>query len=549
VISPLMQTGSFSAANECGKGTSSGQGSLKSSPANSQAVRQQTSLAHRAMSDVQVRGQIQKGSDTHQVSDAFTVQQINACDLLGFEPSMPGLEDASLPFDTDATSDVDDAMDTKAHQVTALLAPEPQDTESEHHTSGEEAEGDSLTYRLQHHGNESPESCASEAAQCASGSVMTPTNRYGAGPLRVLSAHLDSCSSAPASQTNVDQSTHVLAQEVSRQAQGSSEVSNEGDAAAVNMLTPGTQELSSLDTPSSMQAVGHQLMEESVAGEKETHHEKSASLLPPATEIPSACLVPLPRWAKTVSSVSVGPCSPQPATSGIRRTPIPQIRDEYSTYSSRRRLARKTKVMKGGSLQNTECRDVEHASPARSSAACPSCCGMRVAYTEAMSLAEHCTVTSPQVDLKGTCKLKSVTPRQKTGQTSRSFGHTLRPSQQGRIVAVIGDGWGGGEGGYDAVVTEADNHTFTVVCLSGDSPWQETHVLKKQCILLNSPAEGLSSWSPTSQSASLSPQGNCRLKDVLPSTVVEKVRVGKRRGSPIHRLASSSTKLSRRVGC
>jgi len=84
VISPLMQTGSFSAANECGKGTSSGQGSLKSSPANSQAARQQTSLAHRAMSDVQVRGQIQKGSDTHQVSDAFTVQQINACDLLGF---------------------------------------------------------------------------------------------------------------------------------------------------------------------------------------------------------------------------------------------------------------------------------------------------------------------------------------------------------------------------------------------------------------------------------------------------------------------------------
>merc|ERR1719336_3663517 len=39
-------------------------------------------------------------------------------------------------------------------------------------------------------------------------------------------------------------------------------------------------------------------------------------------------------------------------------------------------------------------------------------------------------------------------------------GHTLRPEEMGRHVVVIGDGWGSGEGGYEAVVTEADNQTF-----------------------------------------------------------------------------------------
>jgi len=65
-----------------------------------------------------------------------------------------------------------------------------------------------------------------------------------------------------------------------------------------------------------------------------------------------------------------------------------------------------------------------------------------------------------------------------------SAGHTRRPSQQGHRVAVIGDGWDNDEGGYEAMITEADNKTFTVISLSGDAPWTETHVLRDRTIFL-----------------------------------------------------------------
>lgn len=65
-------------------------------------------------------------------------------------------------------------------------------------------------------------------------------------------------------------------------------------------------------------------------------------------------------------------------------------------------------------------------------------------------------------------------------------GHTLRPKEMGQRIAVIGDGWGGGEGGYEAVVTEADNLTYTVVVLSGERQWEETHVLRKCCFPISS---------------------------------------------------------------
>lgn len=63
-------------------------------------------------------------------------------------------------------------------------------------------------------------------------------------------------------------------------------------------------------------------------------------------------------------------------------------------------------------------------------------------------------------------------------------GHTLRPQEMGHRVAVVGDGWGSGQGGYEAVVTEADNHTFTVVAVSGENVWKEAHVLREHCIRL-----------------------------------------------------------------
>jgi len=69
--------------------------------------------------------------------------------------------------------------------------------------------------------------------------------------------------------------------------------------------------------------------------------------------------------------------------------------------------------------------------------------------------------------------------------TATNLGHTLSPVQQGSRVAVVGDGWGSGEGGYEGVVTEADHYTFTVIATSGDHPWTENHVLKEHCIFLS----------------------------------------------------------------
>eukprot|EP00930_Biecheleria_cincta_P030818 TRINITY_DN21361_c0_g1_i1.p1 TRINITY_DN21361_c0_g1~~TRINITY_DN21361_c0_g1_i1.p1 ORF type:complete len:541 (-),score=133.82 TRINITY_DN21361_c0_g1_i1:406-1989(-) len=61
------------------------------------------------------------------------------------------------------------------------------------------------------------------------------------------------------------------------------------------------------------------------------------------------------------------------------------------------------------------------------------------------------------------------------------LGHTLQPAQQGQRVQVHGDGWGGSGPGFDAIVTEADNSTFTVIVLSGADAWKETHVLQEHC--------------------------------------------------------------------
>merc|ERR1712008_209576 len=46
-------------------------------------------------------------------------------------------------------------------------------------------------------------------------------------------------------------------------------------------------------------------------------------------------------------------------------------------------------------------------------------------------------------------------------------------------------GQGLGKSGYEAIVTEADDFTYTVVALGGQCPWTETHVLKQYCVLLD----------------------------------------------------------------
>ncbi|CAJ1385932.1 unnamed protein product [Effrenium voratum] len=67
-------------------------------------------------------------------------------------------------------------------------------------------------------------------------------------------------------------------------------------------------------------------------------------------------------------------------------------------------------------------------------------------------------------------------------------GHTLQPRQQGCRVRVAGDGWGGPGDSYEAIITEADSSTFTVVAVSGPSTWKETHVLQDCCVILETPA-------------------------------------------------------------
>jgi len=83
---------------------------------------------------------------------------------------------------------------------------------------------------------------------------------------------------------------------------------------------------------------------------------------------------------------------------------------------------------------------------------------------------------------------------QEGGAWLRQVGHSLRPSELGEQVEVLGDGWGSGEGSYMAVVTEADRFTFTVVAVGGRSgSWSQAHVLRQQCILKSSGGRGSSS--------------------------------------------------------
>eukprot|EP00930_Biecheleria_cincta_P020413 TRINITY_DN15367_c0_g1_i2.p1 TRINITY_DN15367_c0_g1~~TRINITY_DN15367_c0_g1_i2.p1 ORF type:complete len:749 (+),score=114.56 TRINITY_DN15367_c0_g1_i2:51-2249(+) len=83
-----------------------------------------------------------------------------------------------------------------------------------------------------------------------------------------------------------------------------------------------------------------------------------------------------------------------------------------------------------------------------------------------------------------------VVPEERGRDLLRVTGHTLRPAELGRQVAVSGDGWGCGKGYFVGVVTEADRFTFTVVtsgssgsCSTGRS--EEVHVLREFCALLS----------------------------------------------------------------
>jgi len=116
---------------------------------------------------------------------------------------------------------------------------------------------------------------------------------------------------------------------------------------------------------------------------------------------------------------------------------------------------------------------------------------------------------------------------------TKSMGHTLRPAQQGQRVLVSGDGWGGGgTSKYEAIVTEADDFTFTVVAVAGS--WAETHVLQKHCVAVQgesaSASEGMSAETRhVAMSPVLAQPPPLEISEEADNEVGEEVRAGSRR--------------------
>jgi len=233
---------------------------------------------------------------------------------------------------------------------------------------------------------------------------------------------------------------------------------------------------------------------------------------PPAA--PEASALPLPRWSKQLLS-SPGPVqrkrwaamspAPQSPLRGLRTSPPSAAGLGGSGMGAAsklgcgprpsRRLSRKTR----GSV----CLDLRPDPPPRSSGlggaaqgrAPPAATSTGDIVDSQDGLFAACFSGSPlavRVSRRSVGSPSHTDHRRHTPSspcdrkvTLARMGHTLRPAQMGQRVAVIGDGWGQGSSGYEALVTEADDYTYTVVALSGDSPWSETHVLKSCCVILD----------------------------------------------------------------
>jgi len=104
----------------------------------------------------------------------------------------------------------------------------------------------------------------------------------------------------------------------------------------------------------------------------------------------------------------------------------------------------------------------------------PSCKKRRLWDPEAKS-------TQKERDFK---RSKDADTTKPVKHTMQKLGGSMAAQDLGQQVAVIGDGWGSGAGGYAAVITDADEYTYTVISTGGANPWQETHVLKDQCIIV-----------------------------------------------------------------
>eukprot|EP00928_Gymnodinium_smaydae_P078717 TRINITY_DN6280_c0_g1_i1.p1 TRINITY_DN6280_c0_g1~~TRINITY_DN6280_c0_g1_i1.p1 ORF type:complete len:640 (+),score=197.17 TRINITY_DN6280_c0_g1_i1:58-1977(+) len=113
-------------------------------------------------------------------------------------------------------------------------------------------------------------------------------------------------------------------------------------------------------------------------------------------------------------------------------------------------------------------------------------------------------------------------------------GHTLRPRELGQRVVVVGDGWGQGTGGYEAVITEADDSTFTVISVGG---WEETHVLRSCCVPVAAGA--------TSSPSSAAPAGKEAARRRAPAAAAAAAAAAECRPSPS--LPTSKQKKQRQL--
>lgn len=137
------------------------------------------------------------------------------------------------------------------------------------------------------------------------------------------------------------------------------------------------------------------------------------------------------------------------------------------------------------------CDDLPCTQPCQDSAAFPATqLYSEEAIAPLVAKPDHSTVTPVRPtrcprksddDSSAKSRMQTGRPSSSQGPTASTLGHTLSPAQQGLRVAVVGDGWGGREGGYEALVTEADHYTFTVI---HKQSWIESHVLKENCIFL-----------------------------------------------------------------
>jgi len=89
----------------------------------------------------------------------------------------------------------------------------------------------------------------------------------------------------------------------------------------------------------------------------------------------------------------------------------------------------------------------------------------------------------PSVQSVPAPKAAAAAPQSAKKRARRMESQGTEQNRIGFRVLVQGDGWGSGTGEYLATVTEADELTYTVIFQAATNTWEETHVLRENCII------------------------------------------------------------------